>query len=79
MEELREELARILNQRCPIKQVNRLIDVVEITGDNIAEINEAIKALELHEAEIRNVRQLLAQKCMKFWVTDWISKNRLGR
>ena len=76
MDELRDALAEVSGQTCPVENVKSLLDE-EITSENISEIDETIKRLEEHEAEIRRVRQLLSQKCMKYWVSDWISKNKI--
>jgi hypothetical protein len=62
MEELKDEVTRILNQECPVSRVNHLINTIAVNEDNVEAINEAINYLEMHESEIRRVRQLLMLK-----------------
>jgi hypothetical protein len=77
MDELRDALAEVVGQACPVKRVCHLIQDLEVNSENIAEIDDAIKQLESHESDIRRLRQLLTQQCMKYWVSDWIQKNKL--
>ena len=75
MEEIKDEVTRLLNQECPISRVNNLINNIEVNDVTIDTVNEAINYLEMHEAEIRRVRQLLMLKTRDYWVKDLVSEN----
>ena len=76
MEEVEDEVTRLLNQECPISRVNHLINRLEVDDVTINTINEAINYLEMHEAEIRRVRQLLMLKTRDYWVKDLVKENK---
>lgn len=73
MEEIKDEVTRLLNQECPISRVNHLINGIQVDDVTINTINEAINYLEMHEAEIRRVRQLLMLKTRDYWVNDLVT------
>ena len=76
MEEVKDEVTRLLNQECPISRVNHLINKIEVDDVTIKTLNEAINYLEMHEAEIRRVRQLLMLKTRDYWVKDLVKENK---
>lgn len=78
MKELNNEIARILDKECPMNRLREIANTVKISDENISSINEAINYLEMHEAEIRGVRQLLMLKVKDYWVKEFVLKHRQG-
>ena len=76
MKELRDEINRIIDKECPMKRISQIANTVIVSDENISTINEAINYLEIHEAEIRKVRQLLMLKVKDYWVKEFVSKHR---
>jgi hypothetical protein len=48
--------------------VNKLVKTIEINEANIELVNDAINYLEMHEAEIKRVRQLLMLKARDHYI-----------
>ena len=75
MKELKNEINKILKKECPMKRIKQIVNTVNVTDENISTINEAINHLEMHELEIRSIRQTLMLKAKDYWVKEFVSKH----
>ena len=62
MEELEKLTQSILINDCPVKKVSHLLSSFEVSDINMESVEDTINILEMHEAEIRKLRQALSIK-----------------
>ena len=59
MSDIDEQVQRLLGQDCPIKLLSALIEDQKVSGENHSDLEDLVSVLEIHENEIRRLRQSL--------------------
>lgn len=57
MADTRKIVERLLREDCPIRLLSNVLSGREITPDNVSELEKILNVLEMHEEEIRRLRQ----------------------
>jgi hypothetical protein len=50
----------LLGEDCPVKTLSDLLSGMEVSAENISELENVIILLEMHEEEIRRLRQSIS-------------------
>jgi len=57
MADTRKIVERLLSEDCPVRLLSNVLSGREITPDNVSELERILNVLEMHEEEMRRLRQ----------------------
>jgi hypothetical protein len=51
---------RLLGAGCPVKLLSGLLSEMDVSAENVSELKNIVNLLEMHEGEIRRLRQSIS-------------------
>ncbi len=57
MGDVDKQVEHLLGSKCPIEILSNQLEEIHVSAENKAELDDAVNMLEIHENEIRNLRQ----------------------
>ena len=76
MNELEKLANEILNQDCPVRKLSQLISETKVSEINASEFRKIVDLLEIHEEEIRQLRQTARLKMREYFLNTYSAKLR---
>ena len=66
MSGFKEQVEYMLNQRRPLLTLSELMSEIHVSAENRAELEDVVGMLEIHESELRSVRQSLSLRLRQY-------------
>ena len=66
MSGFKEQVEHMLNQKCPLLTLSELMSMINVSAENRAELEDIVGMLEIHESELRSVRQSLSLRLRQY-------------
>ena len=66
MSEVNKRVEHLLGSKCPIKTLSDLIRETQVSEETRTELEDVVSMLEIHENELRNLRQSLNLRLRQF-------------
>ena len=57
MNDVKSMVELLLSADCPVKQLSGLLSGMDVSAENVSELENIVTLLEMHEDEIRRLRQ----------------------
>ena len=57
MNDINAVVERLLGSDCPVKTLSDLLSGMDVSAENVSELENIVNLLEMHEDEIRRLRQ----------------------
>ena len=57
MDDINAVVERLLGEGCPLKTLSDLLSGMDVSAENISELENIVNLLEMHEEKIRRLRQ----------------------
>lgn len=59
MSNVKKQVEHLLSSKCPVTTLSELMSEINVSAENRAELEDIVSMLEIHENEIRTLRQSL--------------------
>lgn len=66
MSSLAKQVEYLLTLKCPVKTLAELLSEVNVSAENRAELEDVLGMLEVHENELRGIRQKLSLRLRQY-------------
>ena len=60
MDDINAVVERLLGAGCPLNTLSELLSDMDVSAENISELENIVNVLEMHENEIRRLRQSIS-------------------
>ncbi len=60
MRNIKRQVELLRSSKCPVRTLSELLSVIPVSAENRAELEDVVSILEIHENEIRSLRQSLS-------------------
>jgi hypothetical protein len=81
MDDIKAVVERLLGEGCPLKTLSDLLLGTDVSAENISELENIVNLLEMHEEEIRRLRQSISLRARQYILASYSEKirNRSGK
>jgi len=79
MDDVKAVVERLLGEGCPLKTLSDLLLGADVSAENISELENIVNLLEMHEEEIRRLRQSISLRARQYILashTEYLKKKR---
>jgi len=79
MDDIKAVVERLLGEGCPLKTLSDLLSGTVVSAKNISELENIVNLLEMHEEEIRRLRQSISLRARHYILashTEHLRKKR---
>ena len=66
MSNVEKKVEDLLGSKCPVKLLSTLIGETQVSAENRAELEDVVSMLEMHENELRSLRQNLSLRLRQY-------------
>ncbi|TFH17601.1 hypothetical protein E4H04_04700 [Candidatus Bathyarchaeota archaeon] len=66
MSDIEKQVERLLSSECPVKVLSELMSEIRVSAENRSELEDIENMLEIHENEIRSLRQNLSLRLRQY-------------
>ena len=80
MDDITAVVERLLGAGCPLKTMSELLSDMDVSAENISELENIVNVLEMHENEIRRLRQSISIYTRKYLLASYSEhlRNKIG-
>jgi len=79
MNDINAVVERLLGEGCPLKTLSDLLSDMDVSAENISELENIINLLEIREEEIRRLRQSISLHTRKYVLESYAEPLRKKR
>ena len=81
MDDINAVVERLLGVGCPVKTLSDLLSGMDVSAENISELENIVNLLEIREEEIRRLRQSISVRTRHYVLASYSEKlrNRKGK
>ncbi|MCJ7731841.1 hypothetical protein MUP51_05945 [Candidatus Bathyarchaeota archaeon] len=66
MSDIEKQVERLLSSDCPVRVLSELMSEIRVSAENRSELEDIENILEIHENEIRRLRQSLSLRLRQY-------------
>ena len=74
------QIKRLLSNDCPVKTLSTILSDLTVSAENCSEIEDLVSTLEIHENELRQLRQSLTLRLRQYSIEyyfEYLKKKNL--
>ena len=79
MNDINAVVERLLGEGCPLKTLSDLLSDMDVSAENISELEKVVNLLEMHEEEIRRLRQSVSLQTRQYVLASYSEHLRKKR
>ena len=71
MNDMNAMVERLLSADCPVKLLSDLLSGLDVSAENVSELENIVTLLEMHEDEIRRLRQGVSLRIREYVLASY--------
>lgn len=78
MNRIKKHVEHLLSSKCPLSTISEHLSEVKVSVENRAELEDIVSMLEIHENDIRSLRQSLSLRIRQYkleYYSEYFRKN----
>ena len=79
MSHIDEIIHQLVDNICPLEDLNQWINSIEVNDENLSKIEHLINLMEIHEEKTRSLRQKIRLKTGKHYIKQMLKQPNINR
>ena len=71
MNDISAIVEHLLSADCPVKTLSDMLSGMDVSAENISELDKVVNLLEMHEEEIRRLRQSISLQTRQYVLASY--------